>query len=43
MPIQDAEVRTRIASFGFKPIGNNNTPGGFGAFIKEDIARWAKP
>ena len=30
----------RMAGFGFEPIGN--TPEEFGAFVKEDIARWAK-
>jgi len=29
-----------MAGFGFEPIGN--TLGNFGAFVKEDIARWAK-
>ena len=38
--IKDAEVRDRMAGFGFEPIGN--TPEEFGAFVKEDIARWAK-
>jgi len=38
--MKDAEVRTRMAGFGFEPIGN--TPQEFGAFVKEDIARWAK-
>ena len=38
--MKDAEVRTRMAGFGFEPIGN--TPEEFGAFVKEDIARWAK-
>jgi tripartite-type tricarboxylate transporter receptor subunit TctC len=35
-----AEVRERIAGFGFEPIGS--TPGEFGEFIKTDIAQWAK-
>ena len=34
------ETRKRMADFGFEPIGN--TPEEFGAFVKEDIARWAK-
>jgi tripartite-type tricarboxylate transporter receptor subunit TctC len=38
--MKDAEVRKRMADFGFEPIGN--TPEEFGAFVKEDIARWAK-
>ena len=38
--VKDAEVRKRMADFGFEPIGN--TPEEFGAFVKEDIARWAK-
>ena len=38
--MKDAEVRTRMAGFGFEPIGN--TPEEFGDFVKEDIARWAK-
>jgi tripartite-type tricarboxylate transporter receptor subunit TctC len=38
--MKDAEVQTRMAGFGFEPIGN--TPEEFGAFVKEDIARWAK-
>jgi tripartite-type tricarboxylate transporter receptor subunit TctC len=38
--MKDPEVRTRMAGFGFEPIGN--TPEEFGAFVKEDIARWAK-
>jgi tripartite-type tricarboxylate transporter receptor subunit TctC len=38
--MKDAEVRNRMAGFGFEPIGN--TPEEFGAFVKEDIARWAK-
>jgi tripartite-type tricarboxylate transporter receptor subunit TctC len=29
-----------MAGFGFEPIGN--TPEEFAAFVKEDIARWAK-
>ena len=35
-----AEVRERVASFGFEPVGN--TPEEFGEFIKADIAQWAK-
>ena len=38
--LQDREVRERIASFGFEPVGN--TPEEFGEFVKADIARWAK-
>jgi tripartite-type tricarboxylate transporter receptor subunit TctC len=38
--MKDTEVRTRMAGFGFEPIGN--TPEEFAAFVKEDIARWAK-
>ena len=38
--MKDPEVRKRMADFGFEPIGN--TPEQFGAFVKEDIARWAK-
>jgi tripartite-type tricarboxylate transporter receptor subunit TctC len=38
--MKDAEVRNRMAGFGFEPIGN--TPEEFAAFVKEDIARWAK-
>jgi len=37
--LQDREVRERIASFGFEPVGN--TPEEFGKFVKADIARWA--
>jgi tripartite-type tricarboxylate transporter receptor subunit TctC len=36
----DREVRERIATFGFEPVGN--TPEEFGEFVKADIARWAK-
>ena len=38
--MKDPEVRKRMADFGFEPIGNS--PEEFGAFVKEDIARWAK-
>jgi tripartite-type tricarboxylate transporter receptor subunit TctC len=38
--MKDHETRKRMADFGFEPIGN--TPEEFGAFVKEDIARWAK-
>jgi tripartite-type tricarboxylate transporter receptor subunit TctC len=38
--MKDPEIRKRMADFGFEPIGN--TPEEFGAFVKEDIARWAK-
>jgi len=33
-------VKERFASFGMQPVGN--TPGEFAAFIREDLARWAK-
>jgi hypothetical protein len=29
-----------MAGFGFEPIGNSADE--FGAFVKDDIARWAK-
>jgi tripartite-type tricarboxylate transporter receptor subunit TctC len=35
-----AEVRERIAGFGFEPVGSS--PEGFGEFVRTDIARWAK-
>jgi len=38
--MKDPETRKRMADFGLEPIGN--TPEEFGAFVKEDIARWAK-
>jgi tripartite-type tricarboxylate transporter receptor subunit TctC len=38
--MKDPEVRKRMADLGFEPIGN--TPEELGAFVKEDIARWAK-
>jgi tripartite-type tricarboxylate transporter receptor subunit TctC len=38
--IKQPEVRERMAGFGFEPIGN--TPEQFGAFVREDVARWAK-
>ncbi len=34
------EVRERIATFGFEPVGN--TPEEFGEFVKADIAKWAR-
>ncbi len=34
------EVRERIATFGFEPVGNS--PEEFGEFVKADIARWAR-
>jgi len=34
------DVRERVASFGFEPVGN--TPEEFGEFIKADIAQWAR-
>jgi tripartite-type tricarboxylate transporter receptor subunit TctC len=34
------EVRERIATFGFEPVGN--TPDEFADFIKADIVQWAK-
>ena len=37
--MKDADVRKRMADFGFEPIGNS--PEEFGTFVKEDIARWA--
>ena len=37
--LQNSELRERIASFGFEPVGN--TPEEFGEFVKADIARWA--
>jgi len=38
--LRSAEVRERIASFGFDPVGN--TPEEFGEFVKADIAQWAR-
>jgi len=38
--LRSTEVRERIASFGFEPVGS--TPEEFGEFVKADIARWAK-
>jgi tripartite-type tricarboxylate transporter receptor subunit TctC len=38
--LQLAEVRERIAGFGFEPVGNS--PEEFGEFVRTDIARWAK-
>ena len=38
--LREPEVRSRMASFGFEPIGN--TPEAFGEFLKSDSARWAK-
>jgi len=34
------EVRQRIASFGFEPVGNS--PEEFGEFVKTEISQWAK-
>ena len=34
------EVRERVATFGFEPVGN--TPEEFGDFVKADIAQWAR-
>jgi tripartite-type tricarboxylate transporter receptor subunit TctC len=34
------EVKERFAAAGFDPVGN--TPEEFGAYIKAEIARWAK-
>ena len=34
------DVRERVASFGFEPVGN--MPEEFGEFIKADIAQWAR-
>jgi tripartite-type tricarboxylate transporter receptor subunit TctC len=33
-------VKERFATFGMQPVGNS--PGEFAAFIREDLARWAK-
>ena len=38
--LRSPEVRERIASFGFEPVGN--TPEEFGEFVKADIAQWAR-
>ena len=38
--LQRAEVRQAIGKFGFEPVGD--TPEEFGAFIKSDIAQWAR-
>ena len=38
--LQNREVRERIATFGFEPVGS--TPEEFGEFVRNDIARWAK-
>jgi len=38
--LQNPEVRERIATFGFEPVGNS--PADFGEFVKADIARWAR-
>src|SRR3989449_9455845 len=38
--LQSPEVRERVASFGFEPVGN--TPEEFADFIKADIAQWAR-
>src|SRR5712692_857148 len=38
--LQLPEVRERIATFGFEPVGN--TPEEFGEFVKADIAQWAR-
>jgi tripartite-type tricarboxylate transporter receptor subunit TctC len=34
------DVRERIASLGFEPVGS--TPQEFGAFVKSELAKWAK-
>jgi len=38
--LQQPEVREQYASVGFEPVGS--TPEAFGAFLKADIAKWAK-
>jgi len=38
--LQLPEVRERVASFGFEPVGNS--PEEFGEFVKAEIAQWAK-
>ena len=38
--MREPEVRTRMAGFGFEPVGN--TPEEFAEFLKADVARWAK-
>jgi len=35
-----AEVKERLATLGFDPIGNS--PDEFGAWIKAEVAKWAK-
>jgi tripartite-type tricarboxylate transporter receptor subunit TctC len=34
------EVKARLATLGFEPIGNS--PDAFGAWIKSEVAKWAK-
>lgn len=38
--LQLAEVKERLAAIDFEPVGN--TPEEFGAFIKQQMAKWAK-
>jgi tripartite-type tricarboxylate transporter receptor subunit TctC len=38
--MREPEVRSRMAGFGFEPVGN--TPQEFARFLKADVARWAK-
>jgi tripartite-type tricarboxylate transporter receptor subunit TctC len=38
--LQTPEIRDRLTSEGAEPVGN--TPAEFTAFLKTDIARWAK-
>jgi len=38
--LRGADVRERIAGFGFEPVGS--TPEEFGEFVRTEIARWAK-
>ena len=35
-----AEVKEKLATLGFDPIGNS--PDEFGAWIKTEVAKWAK-
>jgi tripartite-type tricarboxylate transporter receptor subunit TctC len=38
--VQAPDIRDRLTGEGAEPVGN--TPAEFGAFLKADIARWAK-
>jgi tripartite-type tricarboxylate transporter receptor subunit TctC len=38
--MREPELRGRMASVGFEPIGS--TPSEFGEFLRNDVARWAK-